>query len=58
MNNNDEAAYYLSRADEEEQAARQTTNSIAADIHRNLASRYRARARNFPATDKLSVVRD
>lgn len=65
MNDNDNhnAAYYLSRGKQEDEAARKAVNPLAADIHRSLASCYRAKAcgiNTYDADDaqKLSVVRD
>ena len=51
MNDNDQTAYYLSRAEQEDGAALKAVNPLAADIHRSLASRYRAKARGFNAYD-------
>lgn len=58
MTDNDNAAYYVSRAEQEEAAARLTTNSLAVSIHRSLASRYRAKARDFDDGPGLSIVHD
>lgn len=58
MNDNDDAAYYLSRAEQEDEAARRAINSIAASIHRNLASRYRSKAEDFEHFEKLNLARD
>lgn len=43
MNDNDKA-YYLSRAEQEDEAAREAVNPLAANIHRTLGRRYRAKA--------------
>jgi hypothetical protein len=57
-----EASYYLSRAEQEDEAALNAANPLAADIHRNLAIRYRNKAYGFhahlDARQKLSIVRD
>ena len=63
MNDNDIAAYYLSRAEQEDEAAHTAVSPLAADIHRSLATRYRAKAagyNNYDVDDrqKLSIVRD
>ena len=58
MNDNENAAYYFSRAEQEEEAARKATNPIAAEIHRSLANRYRAKAYDLHEWQRVSTARD
>lgn len=61
MNDNtDDTAYYRLRAKQENEAARKAANSLAAAIHRTLASRYEALAKapDSEERQKLSIVRD
>ncbi len=46
MITNDDAAYFQSRAEQEDEAVRNAATELAADIHRDLAKRYRAKASN------------
>ncbi len=47
------AGYFLNRAEQEERAAHVTSNSLAAQIHRSLAERYRYRARECECNQPL-----
>lgn len=58
MKDNQSAAYYLSRAEQEEAAALAASSALAANIHRNLADRYRVKAAGFPDERRLTLVRD
>lgn len=58
MKDNDNAAYYFNRAEQEEAAARNTDNPLAMKIHLNLAERYRTKALERGASQRLRLVRD
>jgi hypothetical protein len=62
-NDSNNVAYNLSRAEQEDEAARNAVNPLAADIHRSLAIRYRARASGLVVYSQddcqtLSIVLD
>ena len=58
MNNNDDAGYFASRAEEEEEAARLAVAPLAANIHRELAERYRVKASHANGFLELRLIRD